>query len=277
MTTTVNRAPVTVAELVAAIDEQRRGTATEPQPASEFVACARAVPPNASTLLVLGAHPGAGASSVAVAIADALAQREKGASHGLVRLVDAAPQETSGLICAADRELGIDQNGWRIGRRGLVEVHRPGGTLSQPHDLPSLAAFDSGWLVVDAGWPIRDLLVNPSPVVSLLTSASLVLVCRSTVPGVRRAEIALSDLPGRPVVVAVGARRWPGQVRASFGPLLREAYDAGRVALIPADRRLEVNGIEAPPLPKAFAAAVTRLLDLIWPVTQVVRAHRTKE
>ena len=131
--------------------------------------------------------------------------------------------------------------------------------------------------MVDAGWPIRDLLVSPSPVVSLLTSASLVLVCRSTVPGVRRAELALGDLPGRPVVVAVGARRWPGEVQASFGPLLREAYDAGRVALVSADRRLEVNGVDAPPLPKAFDAAATRLLDLIWPGTQAVRAHRTKE
>ena len=64
---------------------------------------------------------------MAVATADALAQRDTGERHGLVRLVDAAPQETSGLICAADRELGVDHTGWRIGRRGVVEVHRPGG------------------------------------------------------------------------------------------------------------------------------------------------------
>jgi len=89
------------------------------------------------------------------------------------------------------------------------------------------------------------------------------LVCRVTVPGVRRAELALGDLPGRPVVVAVGARRLPGQVQGSFGPLLRAAYDGGRVALLPADRRLEVNGIDARPLPKAFATAASRLLDLI--------------
>lgn len=278
MTTTADRAPVTVAELVAAISEQRRGVEAQPHPASALTAVAQGVPPTAATLLILGAHSGAGASSVAVAIADALATRsETGASDGLVRLVDAAPQATSGLVCAADRELGVDPNGWRIGRRGVVEVHRPVGTLSQPHQLPGLAAFDSGWLVVDAGWPIRELLASPNPLGSLLTSASVVLVCRSTVPGVRRAELALGVLPGRPAVVAVGTRRWPGQVQASFGPLLRAAYDGGRVALLPADRRLEVNGIDALPLPKAFTAAATRLLDLICPGTQAVRAHRTKD
>jgi len=201
---------------------------------------------------------------VAVAIADALGARsETGASDALVRLVDAAPPETSGLICAADRELGVDHTGWRIARRGVVEVHRPVGGVLEPHQLSGLAALDSGWLVVDAGWPIRGLLVSPNPVGSLLTSASLVLVCRVTVPGVRRAELALGDLPGRPVVVAVGARRLPGQVQGSFGPFLRAAYDGGRVALLPADRRLAVNGIDARPLPKAFAAAATRLLDLL--------------
>ena len=44
MTTTVNRAPVTVAELVAAIDEQRRGIATKAPPSSGSVVLASAEP-----------------------------------------------------------------------------------------------------------------------------------------------------------------------------------------------------------------------------------------
>jgi len=260
---TVERDPVTVAELVAAITDQRRGDAV--QLVRQPVEHAEVGPEPASIVVVLGAHPGAGASAVALALADAAARRAAGSGRALVRLVDAAPHQSSGLICAAERELGADPSGWRVGFRGEVEIHRPLANVASPIELPGLAAFASGRLVVDAGWPIRELLVRSNSVGCLLSSASLVLVCRATVPGVRRAESALADLPDHAVVVGVGARRWPGPVRASFGPLLHVAHEAGRVVLVPADRHLEINGIDAQPLPKAFAAAAAQLLDLIWP------------
>lgn len=274
MSLTAERDPVTVAELVAAITEQRRADAA--QPVRQPVEHDEAGPVLASSVVVLGAHPGAGASAVALALADAAARREPGDGHAPVRLVDAAPQRSSGLVCAAERELGADPSGWRIGWRGGVEIHRPLATVASPVELTGLAAFASGWLVVDAGWSLDELRATPNPVTAALAGGVLVLVCRATIPGVRRAERVLADLPGHPMVVGVGARRWPGQVRATFGPLLTQAFEAGRCLLIPADRRLEVNGIDAQPLPKAFVAAASRLLDLVWPEPRVAPAPRTK-
>ena len=266
MTTTADRASVTLAELVQAISVQRQAYVTD-QPTVPSQQCEPSAR-QASSVLVVGAHPGAGASSVAVAIADALAGRTSGQA---VHLVDGAPQDTSGLICAAGHELGVTSSGWRAGRRGAVEVHRPDETLLQPNELPDLPTFGAESVVVDAGWPLRELLTRSSCVASMLRTATSVLVWRATVPGVRRAEAALRDLSARhgavPVLVAVGARRLPGEVRASFGPLLGTAYEAGRVVLFPAVRRLEVSGVEAHPLPDAVAVAATSLLDLIVPAT----------
>ncbi len=264
MSLTLERDPVTVAELVAAISDQRRGTVPPPKH-EKAMPGGDAESDSATTAMVLGAHPGAGSSVVALALAEAAARRDAADGSAPVRLVDAAPQATSGLICAAERELGVDPSGWRIGFRGEVEIHRITAAVESSEHLPELATFESDRLVVDAGRPFSELLAAPNPIAALVHRVPLVLVCRATVPGVRRAERVVADLPGRPVVVGVGARRWPGPVRATFGPLLSAAHDAGRVALMPADVRLEINGIDADPLPKALTAAAMRLLDLIWP------------
>jgi hypothetical protein len=57
------------------------------------------------------------------------------------------------------------------------------------------------------------------------------------------------------VIAAPGARRWPGAVIASCGPAMRATREAGRVVTVPLDRRLEVNGVTADPLPRPIAAA----------------------
>ena len=278
MTVTATPAPVTVAELVAALTDQRRETSSPPL-RERYRGTGSLGPAEGdvvATVVVLGAHPGAGASSVAIALAGALAEREAGDLSGRVRLVDAATPETSGLICAADRELGTDPTGWRVGSRQGIEVHRPPRALSNPADVPAMASLESGWLVVDAGWSIRDLVAGVNTISPLLSTARVVLVCRATVPGVRRAELALAHLATPPLVVAVGARRWPGEVQASFGPSLRQAREAGRVVLVPADRRLELTGIDAQSLPRTLTAAAAQLLDLLWPGTPSEATHRSE-
>lgn len=272
MNLTAQSSPVTVAELVAALDQQRHSSAAPP------VRKNLALPPvqldegpaRIQALLVVGAHPGAGTSTVALALADAIALGGPD-GHAAVRLVEIAPHKASGLICAAERELGAGPGGWQIGRRGQVEIYRAGASGASPVGIPELGAFENGRLVVDAGCQRSELRAAPPDVITrLLPHATVVVVCRATVPGVRRAERVVADLvrrtgSRRPVVVGVGARRWPGAARATFGPCLTEAHEDSRVVLVPSDRRLEVNGIDVDPLPKAVTAAATRLLELVWP------------
>lgn len=290
MTLTATRPGVTVAELVAALVDQRQQEVTgraegEVGPA-EVSGATTATPAHGEvpTVVVVGAHAGAGASSVAVALADVLAacetraglSGESGRSGG-VCLVDAAPPESSGLICAAEHELGVDGSGWRVGSRRGVELRRPVRAVASPAEIPDLSPFAAGCLVVDAGWPLRDLVTGANPISPLLASARVVLVCRATIPGVRRAELALGYLPTCAVVVAVGARRLPPEVQASFGARLRTAYAAGRVVLAPSDRRMERIGVDSEPVPKAITAAGVRVLDLLWPRTPSNRRSRAEE
>lgn len=225
-------------------------------------------------VLVVGAHPGAGVSTIAVAVAEALAVRVADDAAAAVRLVDGASPDTSGLMCAADREQGLDPSGWRVGSRRGVEILRPADVLSSPADVPALPGRGSGWVVVDAGWSLRDLLGQATVVGSLLATARVVLVCRGTVPGVRRAELALGQLPTQPLVVVVGSRRLPGVVWASFGPALRCTDAEGRLLVVPADRRLEVAGIDDRSLPKALTVAAARLVDQLVPELLETRTHR---
>lgn len=272
MSLTAERSPVTVAELVAALDQQRHSSAAPP--VREHLALPPVQldegPARMQALLVVGAHPGAGASTVALALADAIALGGP-VGQAAVRLVELAPHEASGLICAAERELGSGPGGWHVGRRGEVEIYRAGASVASPVDLPELGVLESGRFVVDTGWPLHGIWAQqPEAITRLVPHATVIVVCLATVPGVRRAERVLADLArraeqGRPVVVGVGARRWPGAARATFGPCLTEAHDDGRAVLVPADRRLEVNGLDADPLPKAVTASAARLLELVWP------------
>jgi len=249
----------TIAELVAAVrqEEHANDGGTERD--------ARSVRP----LLVVAAHPGAGATTVAVALADALAVTDAG---GGVELIDAAPSETSGLIGVARREV-VGANGeWRAGQRGTVAVRRPTLSPRSLGELPQLALGPGTRAVIDAGSSIHALDADPA---TLLRVFDVLLVCRATVPGARLAEVALNLLPARLPLAAVGARHWPSVVQASLGPILAEAVEDDRVVLIPTDRDLQVRGVGADPLPHAVVAAAARLAELIWPDTAAgARQHR---
>jgi hypothetical protein len=285
MSLRVDDTPVTVAELVAAIRAQRQPLTERPVAAStldsgtEGVAQQRAgasgnagaarVHLGAVCVLVVGAHPGAGASLMSVALANALVhhptQPTTRPSRGPVRLVDTAPQETSGLVCASERELGINERGCRTGRRGDVEVHRLPDDRALGGLFEVLAAFDSGSTVIDLGCPGHGLREVLEQARHWAGRVEMVVVCRASVPGTRRAEHALTELAeltGPPLVACVGARRLPGVVRASLGPRMRATSEAGRLEVVPSDRRIEVTGIDAAPLPKSIQSCGDRLADL---------------
>jgi hypothetical protein len=96
------------------------------------------------------------------------------------------------------------------------------------------------------------------------SGARIALVCRATVPGVRRVEQVLTALGEQLMVVAaVGPSRWPGAVTASQGPRLWALRSANAVVTVPWDRRLEVTGATNSPLPKPVTAAGRAVLGLL--------------
>lgn len=209
----------------------------------------------AGWIAVLAAHPGAGASTVALAISDAAAADDR-----RVHLVDTAHASRSGLVAAASEELGTEVTGaWRRGLRSGVTIHRPATELA-PAGWPNYPAGDvPGLTVVDLA------LAEPENLARLAADHSRpVVVCRPTVPGVRLTESLLAQMARQPAAIAaVGPRRWPGEVTASLGPHLRALRAAGRVVPVPTDRRLQITGPTSSPLPKSVRSAGRQLLELL--------------
>jgi hypothetical protein len=215
---------------------------------------------HASWVRVLAGHSGAGASTVALAIADAAA----GAGRPS-QLIETAPASRSGLVSAASRELDVDATGaWRRGTRPhpttAVHVTIDRRTEDrQPTAWPSTDSTIRGELLVtvDLGMVAGDALVRAA-------GGPIVLVCRATIPGVRLTEQLLNRLDESPVVVAVlGGRRWPGEVTSSCGPRLGALRASGLVVTVPVDGHLAITGLTHTPLPKAVLGAGRELLGLL--------------
>ena len=209
-------------------------------------------------VLVVAGHAGAGASTVALALAEGLAEGRR------VQLVDYSEPARSGLSAAPTIELGTDSAGWRCGRRGRLDLVR---LAQHPADgaLPPLPETDAdATVVVDTGWSTTGaLLYSPRS----LVGCALVVVTRVTVPAVRQTEHVLAAVGGEAAVAAVGPARWPRLVEASCGPRLREARSTGQVVPVPFDRRLQTAGLTGDRLPKPVAAAGRALAALVMPAT----------
>lgn len=226
-------------------------------------------------IVVSGVHSSAGASTVALAVAEA--------AHALgvtVAVDEFAGPFASGLGLACDAELGADISGrWLVGRRGGFTLRRlsdSGATIANavpPVGVhPRLTVVDTGW-----SWPAVSTHVVASRAATGLPAAlriaPLVLVCRATMPSLRRAEAVLAqacvDLgPGHvPVLAVLGPDRWPGEVLASVGPRVRLLRDQRRVVAVPLDKRLAVRGVTADPLPRRVTAAGRSLLQLFTPAS----------
>lgn len=223
MSATVTEA-VSVADLVAAV---RRQQAPRPAPPPQVGAS----PIRGAS--VIGAHPGAGATTVAVALADALDAIGRPGT-----LLDLAPSPDA--FAAAECEVDSRVPGWRAGRRGQTQVLRRRTQEAEAWEFST------------------DLVVD-----GLMESLkSRVLVCRATLPSVRQAD---ADLADGAVLVVVGSSRWPKVVAASLGPTLQRATDDGRVVFVPRHRDLELYGVDVEPLPASACAAGRRVIELLWP------------
>lgn len=208
---------------------------------------------------VLAGHSGAGASTVALALADAAAATGRSS-----QVIEAASPSRSGLISAASRELDVDESGaWRRGSRPhsatsvSVTITRRAGDR-QPFGWPTIQAAGELLVAVDLG-------LVPTDAVAGVAGGLAVVVCRATIPGVRLTEQLLDRLADSTVVVVamLGGRRWPGEVTASAGRRLRALRDADRVVTVPLDGHLAVTGLTHVPLPKAVLAGGRALLGLI--------------
>jgi hypothetical protein len=274
VTATQERTRASLEELQAAAAAARRGdfalhrpsTAAAPTPAADnprLPAPAAPAPsdtsswqPSGSVVAVVAGHSGAGASTVAVTLAEALA-----AAGTSVRIIEVADASRSGLAGATTAELGEDGTGWRRGRRGDIHIDRLAFRASAVEQVPAPAPapHPDELLILDIGWPARDALAAGGWLATALATASLLLVCRPTVPGIRQTEYLLAELaeqtPVSVTVASVGPTRWPGAAAASTGPQLRAARESGRVITMPIDRRVETDGVSAEALPKALAAA----------------------
>lgn len=241
-------------------------------------------------VLVLAAHSGAGASTIALAIGEASGA---GSDDQDVRLVEyAAGPAHSGLAAAAATELGVDATGyWRHGERGEltlyrrerdVDSHQPAARAPQnlwPAEVTRPRSGRDQLVVVDlsgAAWGAAEDTTD-------LTSAdAAVVVLRVSVPGVRAAEVLIERLhstlrPGTPVVAAmVGAKRCPGMVTAAFGPRLSELRDSNGVVSVPVQGRLAMTGLTGDPLPKPVSVAGDAILRrLVGPPPHDAQTDRT--
>ncbi|WP_238009384.1 hypothetical protein KZZ52_27705 [Dactylosporangium sp. AC04546] len=235
---------------------------------------------------VLGAHPQAGASGIALALADAAA------GAGLrVLLLDCADPARSGLagVCAVEGRSVPGARG-RAGirpatrqlRRGVVTVRRIAAT-GEPLDvrrvpLPAawIAADDNHFdlTVVDAGWDAWSLLATGERLAPLLwctgSATFPVLVLRPTIgsAGLAEGTIARYDDAVRTAglvplyaTVVVGARTWPATVVPVLGHRL--AQRRRRTLFAEATAESAVSGWTTGPAPPASLRAATVLLRAV--------------
>ena len=233
-------------------------------------------------VVVWPAHPGAGSTTLALALAEAAALRVP------ARLVDTAAPTWSALVCAATTELA-GSTGWRRGRRPTaargagapsLTIDRVGLPALTPDEIPLPTADPRAEItVLDVGWGRREIEANPGWINLLQNDADLparwgadtpprrpddptlahVVVCGLSPHALRQAEATLERLPPRATRVAlVGAPRRGGDVLLDAGPLLRAARDRDAVRLVPRLPGRPVIG--ARPLPGRLLRFAERLL-----------------
>lgn len=209
---------------------------------------------------------GAGASTVALTIADAAdEQRRK------VRLLDAASPTWSGLSGCPGRELGAE-SGWRRGRRGTsLLIDRWDTYAASPGEIaaPRVDA-DVDLTVLDVGWSARELLGDlggrePTWISSVGADAEIV-VTRSDDVALSQTELVLgaladtgSAIAAATMVVVVSSTHSTRAVAGAAGPRVRDLVVANRIWFAPALPGRVSLGTD--PLPRRLRAFGHRLLD----------------
>lgn len=210
-------------------------------------------------VLVCGAAPAVGTSTVALSLA--------GAVSGVARVVECCSASASGLAAASTAELGEVGEGWvRSDRDGLV-IERRQDRVDGPAGLPAPAVGQrTAWTFLDCSWDVDALLRSDSWLSDQARSAAaVVLVARATVPGLRRLDSALG-LVGeqRMVAVLVGTgRRWPRPLQQSASAAVRQLRARDRLVCVPFDAQLALSGLTPDPLPSAVRAAGVSVLNQV--------------
>lgn len=207
-----------------------------------------------SVLAVCGVTGSVGATTVSLAVASVAALT------GPARLIECAPPSRSGLVAAADSELGAGRGGWSRGQRDELTLIRR--TAESLFDAPPPPPEEDGmFTVLDAG----DLLAERSAALSLAVEevSGWVIVAEASVPCLRQLELALVRSPARrPTLAIIGAPpgRWSRPLVSAVQPRTRALIDSGRSVTFRYDRRLAITGLTPDPLPNHITAAARRLL-----------------
>jgi len=245
-----------------------------------------------SVLPVLAGSPGAGASVVAIALADALQQAGR-----CVLVVDAADPARSGLALAAVTEGPWTRHphdaltvrySWRdravLARlESRLPIVSPAMVPPPPAWLPELSPLHA--TVVDVGhdgWRAGPLLGSGGWVRAGWPAPRPLLVVRPTRPSLRHAEQVLarldpwiaSGVAAPPCQLVVnGSRRWPAGVVGAAGHRLAGLLPSAM--FVPHDRVVEIGGITDAPLPDRLVDAVRPLLSAwgLVPSPATVRAQ----
>lgn len=204
--------------------------------------------PTGPVLAVAGVTGRVGATTLALAIAEASADR--------ARLVDASRMHTSGLAAATSAELGVTDTGWRRGQRGALLVERAGRDWPTAQHVPIPDPCARELTVVDIGRELTDVIESRTWLADVVGGAPVVLVTAATVPALRRLDLVLGAL-GRPAMVAVvvvgpARRRWPRPVAAAVTPRLKDLEASGFLTVIPPANDLAWSGVSSDPLPSTL-------------------------
>lgn len=219
---------------------------------------------SAPMVRVRAGNAGAGASTVALALADA-ADR----AGVRTRVLDAAAPGWCGLVGAPTTELGA-AGGWRRGRRGeAVLIDRVDQPVSNPTEVPDPRHVHGVDLtVLDAGWSMRELASAQGAWVATAPAQVEVVVTRSHERALSQTEGALAHLhdhiaADRVLVVVVGPRRSNDRAIATAGPRLRTAHQLETVVFAPVLSEKALPGLGPGPLPKHLTTVAQQLLELI--------------
>lgn len=236
-------------------DFRKPRAATAPQPPQSAISWE----PTEQVVLVLGCLPGAGASTVALAIASGLQHAS--------RVVECCTVAASGLAAASSAELGVTVDGWVQGSRGeMVQIERRGDRVPNIEALPAPPPSTRPVTILDSSWDIDVLLESRNWLGELARALPMVVVVtRPTIPGMRRLEAAIGLLGAdRVAAVICGAdKRLPKPVEQAMGPRLRGWRAEGRLTHLPHDNTLRIHGVTPDPLPSATVAAGVTLKGIL--------------
>jgi hypothetical protein len=226
------------------------------------------------TIAVIGSAGSVGASTVALATGLA------GAAP--VRVIECCSVTASGLGAASTAELGLHATDWRQGKRDHVLLERASEVLAGVDEvpLPTEAQHETQLTILDIGWEAGQLLATDCWLAEAVRVADqIVLVTTATVPGMRRAGVAMDLLAGywQPEQIALAVRgprrkKWPRGLKHAGGPAVRRALDADRCVEIHEDRELAVNGLDSRPVPAHLISAARQLLEPAHLPTQATSA-----